>query len=407
MTAYSRISSLKFDETKIGLGEELRAARAHLGRTVDDVESALRIRAKYVEAIENLDRSELPDRAYADGFIKTYARYLGLDPDDTLARFDAEAAQVSAARNGMSGRAARDAGKRAAGASNVNPLAGYEKSAGVGSWIGGLFRMIFSLWPLALLAAIAFGAWYGFQAARDAGMIPESLTVIGEAEEITPVFEANISENDLNAASGGTLLERPSELSYANLGVVPYWHAPEVETDPRDGPIRDIEAETAGVFPPRVLPASPVVTETPQGSGEAFDARQIAAEARAALTAEIMRGTSIDGAASEDNVTNTSAASVPTAMATMGNIALVAHADTWIEVRDTSGKISYTGVLSPGETVPLNEGVDQRVKIGNAGGLFVKIGNAEYGPFGNSGSVMRDVALERTALLSRFAGTAQ
>lgn len=413
MTAFSRISSLKFDEASVGLGDEMRAARAHLGRSVDDVESALRIKAKYIDAIENCDRSLLPDRAYADGFIKTYARYLGLEPDETLARFDAEAAHVAATKAGASSRNAAKAAKTAAENASFDPLSGYDKRSSVGDSIGGGVRLVLSLWPLALLGAIGFGAWYGFQAARDAGMIPENISIISQADEAQPIFEANISENDLNANSDtSSLLERPSELSYANLGVVPYWHAPDIEVAPQDGPIEDISAETAGVFSPRITPPAdgPNSTALRRSPAFPFDAREIAAEARAALTAEMLRGTAIDG--TDLTQSEISALGEPqrqieaSDMATMGTLALVAHADTWIEIRDAAGKITYTGVLSPGESVPVTEGVDSQIKIGNAGGLFARIGNVEYGPFGNSGSVMRNIALERTALIARFGNTA-
>ncbi|MGH2443268.1 MAG: helix-turn-helix domain-containing protein [Chloroflexota bacterium] len=66
------------------LGEMLRAARQKRGLSLSEAAAATRIQAAYLDAIENGDYSILPGAAYATGFIKNYARYLGIHPDDAL-----------------------------------------------------------------------------------------------------------------------------------------------------------------------------------------------------------------------------------------------------------------------------------------------------------------------------------
>ncbi len=62
------------------IGELLAAERERKGKSIQDVERALKIRAKYVEALEADDFDAIPGDAYVTGFIKVYCEFLGIDP---------------------------------------------------------------------------------------------------------------------------------------------------------------------------------------------------------------------------------------------------------------------------------------------------------------------------------------
>jgi hypothetical protein len=81
------------DETG-SLGAALAAARCGLGLDVADIASATRIKTSYIEAIEAFDFSALPSRPFVIGFIRAYARALGLEPEAVVARFRAEAPPI-------------------------------------------------------------------------------------------------------------------------------------------------------------------------------------------------------------------------------------------------------------------------------------------------------------------------
>jgi hypothetical protein len=70
-----------------------------MGVSIEDAERATKIRRRYIEAIETGDFARLPDGPPSRGFIRNYARYLGLDSDQALNDFEAEVgvpiAQVS------------------------------------------------------------------------------------------------------------------------------------------------------------------------------------------------------------------------------------------------------------------------------------------------------------------------
>jgi len=64
-----------------GIGETLREARGRRKVDLSQVEAAIKIRVRYLQAIENEEWDALPGGAYTRGFIRTYAAYLGLDGD--------------------------------------------------------------------------------------------------------------------------------------------------------------------------------------------------------------------------------------------------------------------------------------------------------------------------------------
>src|SRR5215208_1711175 len=72
------------------IGGSLAAARRGRGLTLPDVEALTRIRQKQLEAIEAERWDELPGRAYARAFLRSYANALDLEADLYVAEFEAQ-----------------------------------------------------------------------------------------------------------------------------------------------------------------------------------------------------------------------------------------------------------------------------------------------------------------------------
>ncbi len=75
------------EPVNLSVGEILRRERLHYGKSLEDVEGTLRIRASYLDAIEQGDYARLPGRVYASGFVRAYAKYLDLDEEKIIALF--------------------------------------------------------------------------------------------------------------------------------------------------------------------------------------------------------------------------------------------------------------------------------------------------------------------------------
>jgi cytoskeleton protein RodZ len=69
------------------VGEFFRQVRETKGLTLDEVASKTRIRTDFVKALEDGNFAKLPDQVFARGFVRSYARSLGLDEEDAIHRF--------------------------------------------------------------------------------------------------------------------------------------------------------------------------------------------------------------------------------------------------------------------------------------------------------------------------------
>lgn len=77
------------------IGNTLREARVRRNLTLQQVEEDIKIRVKYVQAMENEDWDLMPGVTYVKGFLRTYSTYLGLDPDVIIDEFRSRAMVAS------------------------------------------------------------------------------------------------------------------------------------------------------------------------------------------------------------------------------------------------------------------------------------------------------------------------
>lgn len=69
------------------IGELLRTNREKRGLSLLDVENETKIRAKYLAALESENFEEIPGEVYLLGFLRNYARYLDLNPDEIISQY--------------------------------------------------------------------------------------------------------------------------------------------------------------------------------------------------------------------------------------------------------------------------------------------------------------------------------
>jgi cytoskeleton protein RodZ len=78
------------DRLESTLGELLHRTREAKRKTIEEAAETTRIHASFLRALEEDDFEKLPAEVFARGFIRLYASYLGLDPDDTFRRYAAQ-----------------------------------------------------------------------------------------------------------------------------------------------------------------------------------------------------------------------------------------------------------------------------------------------------------------------------
>ena len=81
--AYSELASF---------GEELRREREIRGISLKEISDATKISKRFLEAIERNDHKTLPAPVFTRGFVREYARYLGLNAEEIVNRYNFGAA---------------------------------------------------------------------------------------------------------------------------------------------------------------------------------------------------------------------------------------------------------------------------------------------------------------------------
>ena len=150
------------------LPERLYAARERKGVDLYRAERDTKIRARYLGALERGDYKELPGAVYTKGFLRNYALYLGLDPDEVLDHWRRE----------------RGEGRDAAPVIAVpRPIAAPRQ--------GLTFSPSILVVALLTILVLAFGAYLGIQVLRFAK--PPSIAVTDPASAVIAVDESTTS----------------------------------------------------------------------------------------------------------------------------------------------------------------------------------------------------------------------
>jgi hypothetical protein len=71
-------------------GEHLKREREMRGVTLEEISAATRISTRFLEALENEHWEELPGGVFNRGFIRSVARFLGLDEDALVSEYALE-----------------------------------------------------------------------------------------------------------------------------------------------------------------------------------------------------------------------------------------------------------------------------------------------------------------------------
>lgn len=80
---------LKGGGNYLSIGEKLKLAREELGVDLREVQNNLKIRIRYLEALEKDNFDIIPGEAYIKAFIKSYANYLNLDSNELIKEYKA------------------------------------------------------------------------------------------------------------------------------------------------------------------------------------------------------------------------------------------------------------------------------------------------------------------------------
>lgn len=356
-----------FDDFEMRLGDVMRGERATMGKSLLDVQRELKIKATYIAAIENCDVSAFETQGFVAGYIRSYSRYLGMDPDWAFKRFCAEANFVVA--HGMSAAAAPAAltAQRRAAAEFHDPLANpnatfvpraesFMARVEPGA-VGSLLVLV------VLIGAIGYGGWSVLQEVQRVQLAPvdQAPKVVAELDPLGNVDGVAPLVRSAPAASTEVADAAPAE----NSELMDRLYRPQALDVPvmvsRDGPISAIDPGVVAAPDMQVAAADPV--QAPAAAG----------------TVQVVE----------------SGAPV---------VELLAVRPSWVRVSSPDGTVLFEKNLDAGERYVVPQMEEAAVlRSGNSGSVYFAVNGQTYGPAAPGPQVVKNIVLSPEALTAKYA----
>lgn len=355
-----------FDDFELRLGDVMRGERATLSKSLLDVQRELKIKASYIAAIENADISAFETPGFVAGYVRSYARYLGLDPEWAFQRFCEEANFTVA--HGMSAAASGPRAGQKARKEYADPLAnpnalfvprGEAFLSGIEPRAVGSILVL-----LALIGGIGFGGWTVLKEVQKVQLAPVDQAP-GVVAELDPLAAATSQPAPVETAETDLTLPAPDALDRL--------YRPQALDVPvlvaRDGPIAAIDPRTVG---------------------------SLAGAAGADRLAQAGAGPEEADAPEAETVVRTVAEEAPA-------VELLAVRPSWVRVSAADGTVLFEKILDAGERYALPKLEEPPLlRAGNSGSVYFAVGSETYGPAAPGAQVVKNLVLSPEALREKY-----
>ena len=361
-----------FDDFDLRLGDLMRGERATLGKSLLDIQRELKVKATYIAAIENADVSAFETPGFIAGYVRSYARYLGMDPEWAFAKFCREANfevahGMSSAASSASVAALRARQNLAEGRDPISSLntsfspRGDNMLSQLEPGAVGSFAVL-----LALIGALGYGGWSVLQEVQRVQLAPvdQAPTVVAELDPLAGV-------------QGGAALTRSAPV--ADAAETQLLAANGVTADPLD---RLYEPEALDV-PVMTARDGPIAAINPRAAGLVADAAPLDATSAAVPTA--------------DGTVQVVATAKP-------GVEVLAVRPSWVRISAADGTVLFEKILDAGERYsvpPLQQAAELR--SGNSGSIYFVVNGQTFGPAAPGAQVVKGVSLASEALTASYA----
>ena len=371
-----QLDAPSFAASRDGVGPLLRSMREERGQDLESVARALRIRHPYLVAIEEGRYRDLPGAPYANGFVRSYAEYLGLDANEILRRFREESGSL---------------GRRT---ELVFPAPVSE---------GGFPAAVLIVLVL-ILAAVVYGVWYFYQwhkssSAEAVSSLPDRLAALIHAPGGQDEPDADKASTDGAQASPASA----QPVQAASATPQPATAAPQASPAPSiassiasSGAPAPAPAVPPPVNPvaaaPAPAPSAPAPVTPPPAAAAAPSTQPVAEPA--AKPIETAKAEPPPAPAPPPAASSSTAVPPAPDLAPPSHVVLRANDDCWIEIRDGTGAVVTARLLRKGDAYPVPARPGLTLTVGNAGALTLLLDGNALPPLGRTGMVRHDVALD-------------
>ena len=365
-----------YDDYEVRLGDIIRGERATLGKTLADAEADLRIGADYLEAIENADLDRFDTPGFVPGYVRSYAAYLGLDPEASYERFceendfslDIAAKRAPVRRDGAVPRAA----PMGAAAAQVDPVtfeAARRETAGpslLGRIDAGAIGSVAVL--LTIIGLTGYGGWTFFTEMQRV--------------QISSVEDVPFVQSELDAfAEDGVQTVAPDEGSM-RVALVRQGSGLDSFTAPGAAP-RRYQAQVIADLP---------INELDPDEVSALRAKNLSRPARPVAVAEAAGFPAYPVPRIQERPAPQAA-----------TIRLVAVRPVWVRITSAAGNVTYERIMNAGDVYEVQDQAEPpTIRIGESGSLYFEVAGEILGPAGAKGAVTNDLALSGRTLAARY-----
>ena len=361
-----------FDDFELKLGDTLRGERATLGKSLVEVQNELKIKACYISAIENCDPLAFDTPGFVAGYVRSYARYLNLEPDEVFTKFCSESGFATV--HGMSDKASSiKANSNSVLLPSENFIDGEElfrkSPTAILDSSANTFDKIEpgAIGSLAALICVVCGIGYGgltlFNQIQTVEISPSEASPIVLSEISSVILrEENIDSLKTNLATSEQLdrLYRPQALE------VPILTA-------RDAPISTLDPSFSNNFDiEEKLNISEIVTN---GS-------------EIGITEKLLNK-------------GLEETSIQVVQELPPSIAVLVAENAWVQITAADGTVIYENIMLPGEEFVLPQlEIPPKLRAGMSGYVYFSVNGELFGPVGSGTSVRKNVELSATNIAS-------
>lgn len=360
-----------FDDFEMRLGDMMRGERATIGKSLLDVQRELRIRASYIAAIENCDISAFDAPSFVAGYVRSYARYLGMDQDWVFRRFCEESGFQPAhgVAPGLPGaKAPRQPGDPAEALANPRALYLPQPES---FWSSLEPRAVGSVLVMAaVVLGLGYGGWSVLKEVQKVNLTPSDqapavVATLDPVQDAAPAGLQDMASVDLPQPEALDRIYRPRALEVPVL-------------TPRDTPIAAID---------------PGLPEQQPAAQTQVAAAEVAQQPATAATPQ-------PGAAEAQVAAQTVRTLGPDAP----QLEILAARPAWVRISSADGTVILEKTLDAGErfTLPATE-QPPKLRTGNSGAVYFAVNGQTYGPAAPGAKVIKDVVLSPDALAQNYA----
>ncbi len=353
----------------------LATMRNRMGLSREDVAAALRIRAPYLQAMEESRFHDLPGAAYASGFVRGYAEYLGMDGGEMVRRFKMESGEKF----------------------NKDPLSNMPSVPSEERIPRGAVIFI-----ALILAVVSYVGWQ-YSVSEDKSVVEMIESIPTRVMEfVADVVNSGDTEQKPETPSSSEQLPPSSSTSTSPS-------SSQLATSQEGGSPSSSEASTSLAMGSATTPSAPAATTSEPAAASTAHETTPAPAPEATTPAP-------SSFASTPEAAPAAATAAPVVVATptppvqpevnfgkdnTGGRVVVRATNTRVWMRVSEGnQVVFERTLNPGESylVPNRSGL--KLRTGNAKGTELLVDGKVIGSLGPAGAVRRDIILDPDALLA-------